>query len=86
MVKIDRRTGKRVFDGTPSDEPLADVIWEAFKPDTEPTRSTRMDELAAMRSEILDMIRRARASLAGDRTEGRDDQPSDFVEDQGGIY
>ncbi|WP_425594356.1 penicillin-binding protein 1A [Qipengyuania gelatinilytica] len=86
MVKIDRRTGKRVFDGEPSDDPKAAVIWEAFKPDTEPSRSTRSDQLAAERSEILELIRRARQGITGDRTEGRDDQPTDFVEDQGGIY
>ncbi|UOR14759.1 penicillin-binding protein 1A [Qipengyuania aquimaris] len=86
MVKIDRRTGKRVFEGTPDDDPRAAVIWEAFKPDTEPARSTRSDQLAAERSEILELIRRARQAVSGDRTEGRDDQPSDFVEDQGGIY
>ncbi|MEP5938886.1 MAG: transglycosylase domain-containing protein [Erythrobacter sp.] len=84
MVRVDRRTGKRVFDGWPSDEPMADIIWEAFKPDTEPPRSTRQDEIAAMREEILALIRRAQ----NDAGYGRDDfeQPSDFVEDQGGIY
>ena len=86
MVKIDRRTGKRVFDGSPSNDPTAAVIWEAFKPDTEPARSTRSDELAARRSEILELIRRAREGVRGNRTEGRFEQPSDFVEDQGGIY
>ena len=86
MVKIDRRTGKRVFDGSPSNDPTAAVIWEAFKPDTEPARSTRSDELAARRSEILELIRRAREGVRGSRTEGRFEQPSDFVEDQGGIY
>lgn len=86
MVKIDRRTGKRVFEGAPGDDPKAAVIWEAFKPDTEPSRSTRSDQLAAERSEILALIQRARQGVSGDRTEGRDDQPSDFVEDQGGIY
>lgn len=86
MVKIDRRTGKRVFDGTPSDEPLAGVIWEAFKPDTEPARSTRSDELAARRSEILDLIRRAREGVRARQPRESDDAPADFVEEQDGIY
>lgn len=86
MVKIDRRTGKRVFEGTPSTDPTAAVIWEAFKPDTEPPRSTRSDELAARRSEILDLIRRAREGVRSSLSVGREEQPSDFVEDQGGIY
>ncbi len=60
MVKIDRRSGKRVFAGSPSDDPQAAVIWEAFKPDTEPPRATRTDELAARRNEILELLRRAR--------------------------
>jgi penicillin-binding protein 1A len=39
MVKIDRRSGKRVFGGTPSTERRAGVIWEAFKPESEPRRT-----------------------------------------------
>ena len=86
MVKIDRRSGKRVFEGTPSDDPTASIIWEAFKPDTEPPRATRSDELAARRNEILELIRRAREGVQQQSNVARDDQPEDFVEDQGGIY
>ena len=86
MVKIDRRTGKRVFEGTPSDDPKAAIIWEAFKPDTEPARSTKSDELAARRSEILDLIRRARQGVRQNRPVRREAPAEDFVEDQGGIY
>jgi penicillin-binding protein 1A len=39
MVKIDRRSGKRVYGGTPSTEKQASVIWEAFKPESEPRRT-----------------------------------------------
>ena len=86
MVKIDRRSGKRVFEGTPSDEPTATIIWEAFKPDTEPPRATRSDEIAAKRNEILELIRRGRAGAQAAQDSDRGDQPNDFVEDQGGIY
>lgn len=87
MVKVDRRTGKRVFDGTPSDGPDASVIWEAFKPDTVPPRSTRADEIKAMREQIIEQIRAGRALQEGAGLgQGRSDEPSDFVEDQGGIY
>ena len=86
MVKIDRRSGKRVFDATPSDEPTAAVIWEAFKPDTEPPRSTRADAIAAKRSEILDLIRRARQGPAVTARKQAETRPDDFVEEQGGIY
>jgi len=86
MVRIDRRSGKRVFNGEPSDDPRAAVIWEAFKPDTEPDRATRQDEIASRRNEILDLIRTGRQSgerrAAVDARRGDDD----FVEDRGGLY
>ena len=82
MVRIDRKTGKRVFEGEPSDDPQAAVIWEAFKPDTEPPRVTRQDKIADLREELLSLIRRGTdGSLSSN-----DGQPSDFVEEQGGIY
>ena len=84
MVRIDRRTGKRVFDGWPTDDPRADIIWEAFKPDTEPSRSTRQDEIAAKREEILELIRAGREGRLNEG--GNTNQPSNFVEEQGGIY
>ncbi len=85
MVRIDRRTGKRVLDGWPSNDPRSGIIWEAFKPDTEPERATRQDEIAAKRDEILALVRES--TRATTRTEeSGDGQPSDFVEEQGGIY
>ena len=86
MVKVDRRSGKRVFDATPSNEPLAAVIWEAFKPDTEPPRSTRNDQIAARRNEILELIRQAREPAQSNRGSQQVEGPGDFVEEQGGIY
>jgi penicillin-binding protein 1A len=49
MVRIERRTGKRVFGAWPTDEAKAAVIWEAFKPDSEPRRtgSTRGASVAS---------------------------------------
>ncbi len=38
MVRIDRRSGKKVYGAWPGNEPKAAVIWEAFKPDSEPRR------------------------------------------------
>ena len=38
MVRVDRRSGKKVFGAWPGNEPKAAVIWEAFKPDSEPRR------------------------------------------------
>src|SRR3546814_15103793 len=46
MVRIERRTGRKVFGVWPSDDPKSPVIWEAFKPESEPRRVIRRDELA----------------------------------------
>ncbi|TMM50010.1 penicillin-binding protein 1A [Qipengyuania marisflavi] len=88
MVKIDRRSGKRVFEGTPSKDPTAAIIWEAFKPDTEPPRATRSDAIASKRNEILEMIRRGRQTSQSSQQQQRQaaEQNPDFVEEQGGIY
>jgi penicillin-binding protein 1A len=76
MVRIDRRSGHRVFGGWPPSDPRAAVIWEAFKPESEPRRTLQRegDQLAQARAPT----RRAVA-----RTDRRD---SDFLQSQGGIY
>ncbi|TIX49972.1 penicillin-binding protein 1A [Alteraurantiacibacter aquimixticola] len=84
MVRVDRRTGHRVFDAWPTDDPMADVIWEAFKPDTEPRRSQRQDEIDAMREMILAQLRRRDA--AANAVPVNANSPENFVEEQGGIY
>lgn len=62
MVRVDRRSGKRVFEGWPTDDAKSAIIWEAFKPDTEPERYTRQDAITAKRNEILALIRAGRQS------------------------
>ncbi|KEO91552.1 penicillin-binding protein [Erythrobacter longus] len=84
MVRVDRRTGKRVQAGWPSNDAKSDVIWEAFKPDTEPERSTRQDEIAAKRDEILALIKAGREG--GNSARRTEAQPENFAEEQGGIY
>ncbi len=87
MIRVDRRTGKRVLDGWPTGDDRADIIWEAFKPDTEPDRSTRQDEIASKRDEILELIRTSRrAAPTNQGQQQSSEEPDDFVEDQGGIY
>ncbi len=86
MVRVDRRSGKRVFDGWPSDDPQSAIIWEAFKPDTEPARATRQDEIAAKRAEILALIARGRRGAQEEQRKRETSRPADFVEEQGGIY
>lgn len=79
MVRIDRRSGKKVFGVWPdTKDPKAAVIWEAFKPESEPRRTIRRDELpdpakAAVR-------RRPAPKGAAQR------QDSDFLQSEGGIY
>jgi penicillin-binding protein 1A len=41
MVRIDRRSGRRVFGMWPDPGPRPAVIWEAFKPENEPRRVVR---------------------------------------------
>ncbi|KFG89277.1 Penicillin-binding protein [Sphingobium herbicidovorans NBRC 16415] len=77
MVTVDRRSGKRVYGVWPTEEPKPAVIWEAFKPETEPRRSIRKEEVAAQEQA-------AQRREAGERTRPRTD--SDFLQDQGGIY
>jgi penicillin-binding protein 1A len=46
LVRIDRRSGQKVFGAWPdTSDPKAAVIWEAFKPESEPRRSMRREEL-----------------------------------------
>lgn len=88
MVRIDRRSGNPVFDGWPTDAPQAAVIWEAFKPDTEPRRSRRQGETDQLRELVLAQLRRGddAGSSASGAAEGQGEQQTDFVEESGGIY
>ncbi|MDE2562208.1 MAG: transglycosylase domain-containing protein [Sphingomonadales bacterium] len=86
MVRIDRVTGKRVFAGTPNDrDPKAPIIWEAFKPDTEPKRTIGAGELTA-KEQILDALRQARADRAAQAAQQQAATQHNFAEEQGGIY
>jgi penicillin-binding protein 1A len=78
MVRIDRRSGKKVFGAWPTDDPKAAVIWEAFKPESEPRRSIRRDEMANRPPE------KATPRIRVQRTDAQRD--SDFLQNQGGIY
>jgi len=74
MVAIDRRTGRRAFGVWPGNDPRAAVIWEAFKPESEPRRTATREELATAPTQAL-----PRQSQA-------DRRDSDFLQSQGGIY
>ncbi|MDE2403673.1 MAG: transglycosylase domain-containing protein [Sphingomonadales bacterium] len=86
LVRIDRVSGQRVFTGAPSDDPKAGVIWEAFKPETEPQRPSRQEQLAAKREELLDQIRRGVEGGSAAQGSGEETAPGDFAAEQGGVY
>ena len=77
-LRIDRRSGKRVYGAWPDDkDPKAAVIWEAFKPESEPRRTIRKEEVEAQ------------DKAAAKREAARASRPSndnDFLQQQGGIY
>jgi penicillin-binding protein 1A len=73
MVRIDRRSGRKVFGAWPTDDPRTAVIWEAFKPESEPRRTIR-------REDIIERALRAPGIDAPVRSD------SDFLQSEGGIY
>ena len=75
MVRIDRASGRPVYGAWPSEDPKAAVIWEAFKPESEPRRAV------AKPGDPADRPREARPVA---RPRGPSD--SDFLQRQGGIY
>jgi penicillin-binding protein 1A len=78
MVRIDRRSGRKVFGTFPTDsDPKPAVIWEAFKPESEPRRTIRREEIAARPRE---------KTLPADRPIRQGPRDSEFLEREGGIY
>ena len=86
MVRIDRVTGKPVMGGEPSNDPKASVIWEAFKPDTEPQQYTAQDEFTRRRDALVAQIRQARDEHQAAAARASGTQMEDFAEEQGGLY
>jgi penicillin-binding protein 1A len=63
MVRIDRRSGQKVYGAWPTNDPKSGVIWEAFKPESEARRGGRRTELEGSRS----ALQRRVAALAAKR-------------------
>ncbi|MBD8678660.1 penicillin-binding protein 1A [Sphingomonas sp. CFBP 13720] len=79
MVRIDRGSGRPVYGAWPTTEPKAAVIWEAFKPESEPRRATgRLGTAAAP-------VTRDPTRAAGPRV-APPPRDSDFLQREGGIY
>jgi penicillin-binding protein 1A len=81
MVRIDRRTGRRVFGAWPGGAAESAIIWEAFRPDSQPTRTIRRDVIARRPVNALptDEVQRTVESDAP-----RND--NEFLQSEGGIY
>ena len=89
MVRIDRRSGKRVYGVFPTgSDPKPAVIWEAFKPESEPRRTaTRYDvasreDLKAALERAIETRQRRRPAMGGPA----EPADSDFLQREGGIY
>ncbi|UZK65591.1 penicillin-binding protein 1A [Sphingomonas sp. M1-B02] len=76
MARVDRGSGRRVFGGWPTSDPLASVIWEAFKPESEPRRGRRDQQEEAEKKAVV----RKTAPKAANQGE------RDFLQREGGIY
>ena len=76
MVRIDRGSGHPVYGTFPTDsDPKAGVIWEAFKPESEPRRAGRRAGPAPTATAT---------ATAAPKAAARPD--SDFLQREGGIY
>ena len=76
MVRIDRRTGRRVYGSWPGSDPKASIIWEAFKPESEPKRTIREEEIKPAKP-----AKRPDAPVE----QGGRRSDADFLDDRGGI-
>ncbi|MGY4397656.1 penicillin-binding protein 1A [Sphingomonas sp. UYAg733] len=84
MVRIDRASGKPVFGGWPGTDPKAGMIWEAFKPESEPRRSIKRATPEELAAQAQAAAIKARAAQVEQRAEQRRD--TDFLQREGGIY
>ena len=90
LVRIDRKTGKRVYGAWPGRDPMSAVIWEAFKAETEPKRSIRQEELAAREDKPKEASETqsnsaTRSSTSASTSVGTK-RDQEFIQQEGGIY
>jgi penicillin-binding protein 1A len=97
MVRIDRQSGRRVFGTFPiREDPKSAVIWEAFKPETEPRRTIRRQEGTQLASASAPVARSRSAPRRAPASRPRREQAArpaqnaapaeDFLAKEGGIY
>ena len=90
LVRIDRKSGKRVYGAWPGRDPMSAVIWEAFKAETEPKRSIRQEELAAREDKPKEtsetQANSATRSSTSASTSVGTKRDQEFIQQEGGIY
>lgn len=90
LVRIDRKSGKRVYGSWPGDDPKSAVIWEAFKAETEPKRSIRQEELEARgdkpKKKSSDSGSASSGSSSSQGPSSATKREQDFIQKDGGIY
>ncbi len=90
LVRIDRKSGKRVYGAWPGGDPMSAVIWEAFKAETEPKRSIRQEELAARgdkpKKKAASQSGTSASSSASSSTSVGTKRDQEFIQQEGGIY
>jgi penicillin-binding protein 1A len=92
LVRVDRKSGKRVYGSWPDDDPKGAVIWEAFKAETEPKRSIRQDELSARGDKPKKKaVRKVNSDQAAQgssakQNNGSNKRDEEFLTKEGGIY
>ena len=91
LVRVDRKSGKRVYGAWPDDDPKGAVIWEAFKAETEPKRSIRQEELAARgdkpKKKAVSKVTSDQAVQGNGSNQGSNAaREEEFVSREGGIY
>jgi penicillin-binding protein 1A len=84
MVRIDRRSGQRVYGAWPPSDPRASVIWEAFRPESEPRRTIRRDQEAA--PETRAAAARPRRPRPRAAPAPKQEPSDDFLQKEEGIY
>ena len=76
MVRIDRGSGRPVYGAWPTGgDPKAGVIWEAFKPESEPRRRSRRSDPTPTATTAATATKKVEAP-----------RDSDFLQREGGIY
>jgi penicillin-binding protein 1A len=92
LVRVDRKSGKRVYGGWPDEDPNSSVIWEAFKAETEPKRSIRQEELAARgdkpKKKVVSKVNSDQAARGSGpvQSAGPSKRDEEFLTKEGGIY